>query len=102
MPNPISEDDLKQVARLARLQLSEEEAVRLTSQLGAVLEHVRKLDELELDEVEPLYQPGKARRVLRDDLERQGLELDDALANAPDRQGDFFKVPKVLGDGGGA
>ena len=102
MPNQISEDDVRQVARLARLHLRDGEAVQLTNQLGAVLDHVRKLEELDLDGVEPLYQPGSPRQVLRDDVEGPGLGVDDALANAPDRQSDFFKVPKVLGDGGGA
>jgi aspartyl-tRNA(Asn)/glutamyl-tRNA(Gln) amidotransferase subunit C len=102
MSDSITEGDVRQVAKLARLHLRDDEVPHFTGQLAAVLEHVRQLDEVDVSDVEPLYQPGHRQSVMRDDESQPGLTADQALANAPARQDDFFKVPKVLGDGGGA
>jgi len=102
MAKPITEDDVRQVAKLSRLRLSDQEVTHFTGKLAAVLEYVSKLDELDVEGVEPLFHTADAHSVMREDVERPGLTPDEALANAPGRQDDFFKVPKVLGDGGGA
>lgn len=102
MSHPITEDDVRQVAKLSRLALSDREIAHFTGQLAAVLEYVGKLNELDVEGVEPLFHASDHHSVMRADETQPGLTPDEALANAPDRQDDFFKVPKVLGDGGGA
>ncbi|MEM9419440.1 MAG: Asp-tRNA(Asn)/Glu-tRNA(Gln) amidotransferase subunit GatC [Planctomycetota bacterium] len=102
MSQPITEDDVRQVAKLSRLALSDDDIKHFTGQLAAVLDYVGKLNELDVEGVEPLFHPSDHHSVTRDDVEQPGLSPDDALANAPARQDNFFKVPKVLGDGGGA
>ncbi|MBB6428497.1 Asp-tRNA(Asn)/Glu-tRNA(Gln) amidotransferase subunit GatC [Algisphaera agarilytica] len=102
MSQPITEDDVRQVAKLSRLALSDDDIKHFTGQLAAVLDYVGKLNELDVEGVEPLFHPSDHHSVTREDIEQPGLAPDDALANAPARQDNFFKVPKVLGDGGGA
>ena len=102
MAKPITEQDVRDVAKLGRLRLTDDEVSHFTGQLGAVLEYVGKLNELDLKGVEPLYHASDHHSVTREDQAQPGFTPDQALANAPARQDDFFKVPKVLGDGGGA
>jgi aspartyl-tRNA(Asn)/glutamyl-tRNA(Gln) amidotransferase subunit C len=89
----ISRDEVLHVARLARLELTEEEVERLGSQLSAILEAVGKVSELDLGDVEPTAHPLEVANVWADDEPRPSLQLDQAFANAPDREGDFFRVP---------
>ena len=81
------------VAELARLALTEEEVGRLTEQLGAILDAVGKVSELDLAAVEPTSHPLDLANVWRDDEPRPSLAPDDALANAPERGDGFFRVP---------
>ncbi len=81
------------MARLARLELSEDELVRFAEQLSAILEAVGKVSELDLSGVEPTAHPLELSNVWAEDEPRPSLSADDALANAPDREDDFFRVP---------
>jgi aspartyl-tRNA(Asn)/glutamyl-tRNA(Gln) amidotransferase subunit C len=98
----ITEADVRHVAKLARLALSDEQVHHYTEQLEAVLEYIDQLNEVEIDGVEPLAHPLDLINVLRDDVAAPGSDREAMLQNAPQRQGPFFKVPKVLGEGGGA
>jgi len=89
----ISRDEVLHVARLARLELSEAEVERFGEQLSAILEAVSKVQELDLSGVAPTSHPHDVVNVWREDAPRPSLSLDDAFANAPDRDGDLFKVP---------
>ena len=89
----ISREEVVHVARLARLALGEEELERLGGQLDAILEAVSKVSELELDDVEPTSHPLDLVNVWADDEPRPSLPIDEALANAPEREGNFFRVP---------
>ena len=89
----ISRDEVLHVARLARLDLTDEEVARLQEQLSAILEAVGKVSELDLADVEPTSHPLELANVFGEDEPRPSLAVDDALANAPDRDGDFFRVP---------
>jgi aspartyl-tRNA(Asn)/glutamyl-tRNA(Gln) amidotransferase subunit C len=89
----ISRDQVLHVARLARLDLREEEIARLQEQLSAILEAVSKVSELELDDVPPTSHPLDLVNVLRPDEPRPSLSLDDVFANAPERERDAFRVP---------
>jgi aspartyl-tRNA(Asn)/glutamyl-tRNA(Gln) amidotransferase subunit C len=89
----ISRDEVLHVARLARLALSDEEIDRLGAQLNAILEAVGKVGELDLADVEPTAHPLDLVNVWADDDPRESLSVEDALANAPDREAGFFRVP---------
>ena len=89
----IGRDDVLHVARLARLALTEEEIERFGEQLNAILEAVGKVSELDLSDVEPTSHPLALTNVLGADESRPSLPLDEALRNAPEREGDFFRVP---------
>ena len=92
----ISKDEIEHVARLARLALTEEEQSRMQDELGAVFEHIGKLNELDTSEVEPTYHAVEMSNVMRDDVARPSPPLDEVLKNAPQRQGSFFLVPRIL------
>ena len=81
------------MAELARLALTEEEVARLQEQLSAILDAVGKVSELELADVEPTSHPLDLVNVWAEDAARPSLPLEDALANAPHREGDAFRVP---------
>jgi aspartyl-tRNA(Asn)/glutamyl-tRNA(Gln) amidotransferase subunit C len=89
----ITREQVLHVARLARLDLSEDEVARLQEQLSAILEAVSKVSELELGDVPPTSHPLDLVNVLRPDEPRPSLSLDDVFANAPEREGDAFRVP---------
>ena len=89
----ISRDEVVHVARLARLALTEEELDRFAGQLDAILEAVGKVAELDLSGVEPTLHPLALSNVWAEDEPRPCLSVEEALANAPDRDGDLFRVP---------
>ena len=89
----ITRDEVLHVARLARLELSEDEVSRFQEQLSAILEAVGKVAELDLADVEPTAHPLDVANVWADDEPRPCLPVDEGLANAPDRDGALFRVP---------
>ena len=91
----ISREDVLHVARLARLEVPEGEVDRLRDELGAILEAVSKVAELDLSDVQPTSHPLAVVNVWREDEPRPSLPREDALANAPDPEGGFFGVPPV-------
>ena len=97
MSERITTADVVHVARLARLELTPAEIELTTSQLSAMLEHFADIDELQLDEVEPMTQPYPLVNVLRDDVVAPGLDRDEVLAAAPDAVDGRFRVPPILG-----
>jgi len=92
----LTPDDVRKVARLARLKLSEEETQRFTEQLGRILEYVHQLDEIETAQVEPMAHAGDLVNVFREDVPVPSLDRQDALANAPKTDGKYFLVPQIL------
>jgi len=93
---PISKDDVEHVALLARLSLSDEEKETLATQLSQILEHAGKIAELDTGEVEPSAHAIPTVNVLREDKVGSELSVDEALQNAPKREGDAFNVPKIV------
>ena len=89
----ISRQEVLHVAKLARLALTEEEIERFGAQLSAILEAVGKVSELDLAGVEPTAHPLELANVCAEDEPRPPLSVDEALANAPDREDDAFRVP---------
>jgi aspartyl-tRNA(Asn)/glutamyl-tRNA(Gln) amidotransferase subunit C len=89
----ITREQVLHVAKLAHLDLTDEEVDRFREQLSAILDAVSKVSELDLADVPPTSHPLELVNVWRDDEPRPSLPLDEAFANAPDRDGDFFRVP---------
>ena len=89
----ITREEVLHVAKLARLELTDDEVERLTDQLGAILEAVSKVSELDLADVPPTSHPLELVNALAPDELRESLSLDEVFANAPAREGDLFKVP---------
>ncbi len=102
MAEKLDVQQVRKVAKLARLDLTDQEIGEFTTQLGAILEYVEKMNELDTSDVEPLAHCLPVHNVFRDDQICPSLGTEKALANAPDRDGDFFKVPKILDDNAGA
>jgi aspartyl-tRNA(Asn)/glutamyl-tRNA(Gln) amidotransferase subunit C len=92
----ISRETAAQVAKLARLQLSEEELSSLAGQLSAILDYVAVLDELDVDALEPMVHAVELSNVLRPDELRPSLPRQAALANAPKTDGKYFLVPAII------
>lgn len=102
MGRKIDQEHVKKVAKLARLELTDAEVEEFSGQLSEVLDYVEKMNELDTRDVEPLAHCLPVSNVFREDLIRPSLGSDKAMANAPDNDGDFFKVPKILDDGSAA
>ncbi len=89
-------NEVRKVARLARLDLPDADLAVFAKQLTAILGYMDQLKELNTEDVEPLAHPLPVQNVFRPDELRPSLPVDEALANAPARSGDFFAVPAVL------
>jgi aspartyl-tRNA(Asn)/glutamyl-tRNA(Gln) amidotransferase subunit C len=89
----ISREDVLHVASLARLDLTDDEVERLTAELGAIIEAVSKVSELDLADVPPTSHPLALVNAWAEDEPQPSLPLEDVFANAPAREGDLFRVP---------
>jgi aspartyl-tRNA(Asn)/glutamyl-tRNA(Gln) amidotransferase subunit C len=89
----IDREQVLHVARLARLRLSDEEVTTMTGELSGILGHIEKLSELDLDGVEPTTHVVDVGNALRADEPRPSLPRDVVLAQAPDTDGEGFRVP---------
>ena len=94
----ISREEVRHVARLARLALTDEELERMREQLDAILAYIDKLRELDVEGVEPTSHAVPLVNVMRDDEITPVLSQEAALANAPDRAGELFRVPRIIED----
>ena len=92
----LSLDEVRWIAHLARLELTPAELETMTRDLSAIVDYVNQLQQVNTDGVEPLAHALDIQNVFRDDQPTPSLPVDAALANAPDRHGDFFGVPAVL------
>ena len=89
----ISRDEVLHVARLARLELADAEVAKFQEQLSDILEAVSKVSELDLSDVPPTAHPLEIANAWAEDEPHDCLPLDDVFANAPDRDGDYFRTP---------
>lgn len=90
------EIDIEHVARLARLELTDEEKARLREQLGAILEHAAKVGEVAAEDVPPTAYAIPRSNVFRPDELAPSLPVEEVLANAPETESDRFKVPRIV------
>lgn len=93
----ISLEEVRKIARLARLRLSDEEASTYASQLSAILEYNDQLRKIDVQGVEPTSHVHGSTNVLREDEIGEHLPVEETLRNAPDRSGRFFRVPLIVG-----
>lgn len=92
----VNEDDVRHVAYLSRLEFEGDELRRFTDELNAILQYVEQLRDLDTEGVAPTSHAIARSNVLRDDEPRPSLTNEEALANAPEREGGYFKVPKII------
>ena len=92
----LDREQVKKVAFLARLALTEEEEVKFTAQLGDILDYVQQLDELDTGDTPPTTRAINVSNVTRADVKETSLEREAMLENAPERDDEFFKVPKIM------
>ena len=92
----ITPEIVQKIAGLAHLQLTEAELDRMTAELGAILDHIATLTELQTDHIAPTAQVQDLHNVMRDDSVRASLPLEAVMANAPDREDGNFRVRAVL------
>ncbi len=92
----ISLKDVEHVARLARLELSEADKERMRRELDSILSYIDKLRAVDTEGVEPTSHAVPLTNVMREDVTRPSFPQSDMLANAPERSGDFFRVPKII------
>ena len=92
----VSKEEIEKIAQLARLNLKDDEIDKIEGQVNQILEYVKKLDELDTDNIEPLSHTLDLNNVFREDIVRDSLPCEKALENAPLKSDKFFRVPKVI------
>lgn len=93
----LSKEEVKKVASLARLQITTEEEASLATQLSSVLDYFEQIKELDTDDVEPMTRAINVSNVTRQDEQISNSERENILNSAPEREDDFFRVPKIMG-----
>ncbi|MBW4553552.1 MAG: Asp-tRNA(Asn)/Glu-tRNA(Gln) amidotransferase subunit GatC [Aphanocapsa sp. GSE-SYN-MK-11-07L] len=92
----IDQELVKKVAHLARLELTESEVKQMTTQLGSILDYFEQLGELDVSDVQPTTRAIDVSNITRPDQLQVSVDREQMLAIAPDQDGDFFRVPKIL------
>ena len=92
----ITMDEVKHVANLARLAITEEEAEKLTNELDAIISFAEELNELDTENVEPTSHVLDMKNILREDVSKPGLPVEEVLKNAPDHENGQIKVPAII------
>jgi aspartyl-tRNA(Asn)/glutamyl-tRNA(Gln) amidotransferase subunit C len=92
----ISKDTVKYVAHLARINLSQEELEKFSLQLNDILQYIEQLKEVDISKIPPTAHVLDIKNVKRKDVPRQSSSVKEILQNAPQKEGNFFKVPKVI------
>lgn len=94
---PVTIKDVEHIAKLAKLEFSEDEKAKFTEQFNEILTFMEKLNELDTSKVEPLSHVIELQNVFREDVVKPSVSTEEALKNAPVKNDKFFKVPKVIG-----
>jgi aspartyl-tRNA(Asn)/glutamyl-tRNA(Gln) amidotransferase subunit C len=93
---PLSEKDVRYVALLSRLEVTDEEATRYTQQLSSILGYIEQLNALDTKDVEPLSHVLDLKNVFREDVVKPSFSQAEVLSNAPEPQAGHFKVPRIM------
>ena len=94
----VTKKDVEKIAELANLKFSDEEIENFTPQMNEILSYMDKLNEIDTENVKPLSHPVEQTNVFRDDEMKTSISTEEALKNAPSKDEQHFKVPKVIGD----
>lgn len=101
MTQHLTERDVRDIATYARIGLTDDELVRMTTDLNSIIDTLKPITEFDLDGVEPTFHPiGSLSNVMREDVERESFTQEVALENAPKQQDGSFLIPSILGEGG--
>lgn len=92
----VTKNEVKKIAELARLEFNENELENYTHEMNKILEYVEKLNEIDTSNIEPLSHPVENTNVFREDKNKESVNREEALKNAPDSNSEYFKVPKVI------
>lgn len=92
----VTPEEVRHIAKLARLRLSEEEQRLMAEQLSSILDYVEQLNELDVSQVEPLTHVLDLVNATREDVVEQRITHEEALRNAPSADSDYFRVPRVI------
>lgn len=98
MPEPLSADTVRHVAKLGQIALTDEEVETFTQQLGAVLEHANEIESLNLDDIAPVTHALGETNIFREDEVKPSLQRDALLEGAPSYEDGRFRVPRILGE----
>ncbi len=93
---PVSKDEIKHIAKLVKLNLSDEEMNRYEKDINEIIDYINKLNELDTTDVKPLNYPLEKETAFREDVVGKSLSREATFKNAPDTDGEFFKVPKII------
>lgn len=93
----VTRKDVEHIAELARLKFADAELDSYTDQLNEILNYMEKLNELDTENVEPLSHPVEGSNVFRTDEVKSSISTEEALKNAPQKDEQFFHVPKIIG-----
>ncbi len=94
---PISKEEVRHIAKLARLSFTEAEEDVLSHEMSQILDYVSTLNKVDTSNVEPMTHVHDLGQVVRSDSVKERITHEDALQNAPDTDGEYFRVPKVIG-----
>ena len=97
-PSTVSRDEVRHLADLARIELSDDELDRLAPQLAVIIDSVASINEVAAGDIPPTSHPLPLTNVFREDVVRPGLTAEEALSGAPEEEQQRFKVPRILGD----
>jgi aspartyl-tRNA(Asn)/glutamyl-tRNA(Gln) amidotransferase subunit C len=92
----INQKEIEHIAALAHLKFNDDELNKFSSQFSKIVDYVSSIENLNLDDVEPMTRPTDAKNVFREDIPQNSISKEDALKNAPKHNEMFFKVPKVI------
>jgi aspartyl-tRNA(Asn)/glutamyl-tRNA(Gln) amidotransferase subunit C len=95
----ISDEDVKKLARLARLEISEDDATALSKDLNSILDHIKQLEKIDVSQVEPMSHVHGIANVFREDTIYQPVAPEKILSQAPDRFENFIRVPLIIEQG---
>ncbi|MFX1485703.1 MAG: Asp-tRNA(Asn)/Glu-tRNA(Gln) amidotransferase subunit GatC [Promethearchaeota archaeon] len=96
MKSHITKEQVEHIAWLARIKLTEEQKHLFTAQFNDILEYFREIDEVDTSDVEPTYHVTGSKNVYRDDTPKECLPVEAALMNAPEKEKNFIKGPKMI------
>lgn len=93
----LSREEVKKVANLARLEITPEEEANFAIQLSSILDYFAQIEELNTDKVQPMTRAIEVVNITREDKQVTNSERENILNSAPEREDDFFRVPKIMG-----